>query len=143
MDGIPGITAPLNVFPDETIEGQRGLLKHFLLNDRRRVLTVDTTGEVVMWDLLKCIPVKSFGERHLEDVAMEVNTMDSIANWCQVDIRTGKLACVLEESYCFDAEIYADEADIEETLEFKDDQRSTVNLTSSSCAWLTAESQHG
>ncbi|KAF8533140.1 hypothetical protein BDD12DRAFT_866837 [Trichophaea hybrida] len=123
MDGNPGIPVPLNVFPDETIEGQRGLLKHFLLNDRRRVLTVDTTGEVVMWDLLKCIPVKSFGERHLEDVAMEVNTMDSIANWCQVDIRTGKLACVLEESYCFDAEIYADEADIEETLEFKDDQR--------------------
>jgi WD repeat-containing protein 48 len=124
MDGDSGTTIPLNDLPDETVEGQRGLLKHFLLNDRRRVLTVDTAGEVVMWDLLSCIPIKSFGERHLEDVAMEVNTMDSIANWCQVDIRTGKLACVLEENCCFDAEVYADEADIKEKLEFKDDQRS-------------------
>lgn len=123
MEGDPGVTVPYNEIPDETIEGQRGLVKHFLLNDRRRVLTVDTAGEVVMWDLLKCVPIKSFGERHLEDVAMEVNTTDSIANWCQVDTRTGKLACVLEENYCFDAEMYADEADIEEKLEFRDDQR--------------------
>lgn len=126
MEGDPGIIIPMNDKPSETIEGQRGLLKHFLLNDRRRVLTVDTAGEVVMWDLLKCILIKSFGERHLEDVAMEVNTMDSIANWCQVDTRTGKLACVLEENYCFDAEMYADEAEIEGDHEFKDDQRSKI-----------------
>jgi hypothetical protein len=30
----------------------------------------------------------------------------------------------LEENCCFDAEVYADEADIKEKLEFKDDQRS-------------------
>jgi WD repeat-containing protein 48 len=120
----PGTMMPANEFPDETIEGQRGLLKHFLLNDRRRVLTVDTAGEVVMWDLLRCVPMKFFGARHLEDVAAEINTTHSIANWCQVDTRTGRLACVLEENYCFDAEMYADEADIEEQLDFRDDQRS-------------------
>ena len=77
-----------------------------------------------MWDLLKCIPIKSFGKRHLEDVAAEVNTVESVANWCQIDTRTGRLACVLEENYCFDAEIYADEAGVEEAVEFRDDQRS-------------------
>jgi WD repeat-containing protein 48 len=139
MEGDPGVTVPYNESPDETIEGQHGLVKHFLLNDRRRVLTVDTAGEVVMWDLLKCVPIKSFGERHLEDVAMEVNPTDSIANWCQVDTRTGKLACVLEENYCFDAEMYADEADIEERLEFRDDQRSWTPLPPvfSNKPWLT------
>lgn len=39
--------------PDFTIEGQNGLIKHHLLNDRRRVLTLDTAGEVVLWDLLQ------------------------------------------------------------------------------------------
>jgi WD repeat-containing protein 48 len=39
--------------PIETIEGQNGLIKHILLNDRKRVLTLDTAGEVILWDLLK------------------------------------------------------------------------------------------
>ena len=124
LDADPGVLVPVNDLPDETIEGQHGLIKHFLLNDRRRVLTLDTAGEVMLWDLLKCMPVKSFGKRHLEDVAAETNTVESVANWCQIDTRTGRLACVLEENYCFDAEMYADEADIEDAVEFKDDQRS-------------------
>lgn len=44
---------PIHQLPAETIEGQFGLLKHQLLNDRRRVLTLDTAGEVLMWDLIK------------------------------------------------------------------------------------------
>jgi len=47
------ITTPLYDLPDETIEGQNGLIKHVMLNDRRRILTLDTAGEVTMWDLLK------------------------------------------------------------------------------------------
>ena len=39
--------------PEETIQGQNGLIKHVMLNDRKRVLTQDTAGEVVLWDLLK------------------------------------------------------------------------------------------
>ena len=46
-------TIPYHDLPDETIEGQNGLIKHVMLNDRRRVLTLDTAGEVTMWDLLK------------------------------------------------------------------------------------------
>jgi WD repeat-containing protein 48 len=48
-----GVVIPMNGLPDETIEGQHGLIKHEMLNDRRRVLTLDTAGEVVLWDLLK------------------------------------------------------------------------------------------
>lgn len=112
--------------PDFTIEGQNGLIKHHLLNDRRRVLTLDTAGEVILWDLLHCVPIKSFGKRHLEDVVPEVNTRESVAHWCAVDTRTGSLTCVLEENYCFDAELYADELELEENIEFREDQR--INL---------------
>ena len=44
---------PIHHLPEDTIEGQHGLIKHVMLNDRRRVLTLDTAGEIVMWDILK------------------------------------------------------------------------------------------
>ena len=74
------------------------------------------------------VPIQSFGKRHLEDVTPEVNTMESVANWCGVDTRTGRLAVVLEENYCFDSEIYADELELEEPIVFREDQRSMFCL---------------
>ncbi|EPS36103.1 hypothetical protein H072_10520 [Dactylellina haptotyla CBS 200.50] len=121
-----GDTTPIYEQPDETIEGQNGLIKHILLNDRRRVLTVDSAGDVLEWDLVKCTVLKKWGKRHIEDVQREINPRENIANWCQVDTRTGRLACVLEENYCFDAEMYADEVESEEKIEFRDDHR--INL---------------
>lgn len=121
-----GIMTPYHQLPNETIEGQNGLIKHVLLNDRRRVLTLDTAGEVTMWDLLTCLPIKSFGKRHLEDVTPEVNPIEAVANWCGVDTRTGRLAVILEENYCFDAEMYADEWALDDPSAFRDDQR--INL---------------
>ena len=120
------IVTPYHQLPDETIEGQNGLIKHVLLNDRRRVLTLDTAGEVTMWDLLTCLPIKSYGKRHLEDVTPEVNNIEAVANWCGVDTRTGRLAVILEENYCFDAEMYADDWALDDHSSFREDQR--INL---------------
>jgi len=117
------VSQPVRDQPDYAIEGQNGLIKHVMLNDRRRVLTLDMAGEVLMWDLLKCVPIKSFGKRHIEDVQAEVATNGTVANWCQVDTRTGSVTVVLEENNCFDAEMYADELDLDEDVEFRDDQR--------------------
>lgn len=47
---------PIHRLPEETIEGQNGLVKHKLLNDRRRVLTLDTAGDVLLWDLIRVSP---------------------------------------------------------------------------------------
>ncbi|KAG9232216.1 WD repeat protein-like protein [Amylocarpus encephaloides] len=126
VDPDIGIIIPIHALPEETIEGQHGLVKHKLLNDRRTALTLDTAGDVLLWDLLECVPIRSFGKRHLEDVEPEVNTMEAVAPWCSIDTRTGRLAVVLEEYNCFDAETYADELHLEEPVEFRDDQR--INL---------------
>ncbi|QSZ35922.1 hypothetical protein DSL72_007044 [Monilinia vaccinii-corymbosi] len=126
LDPDLGLIVPIHALPEETIEGQHGLVKHKLLNDRRRVLTLDTAGDVLLWDLLKCMPVQSFGKCHLEDVEPEVNTMEAVAPWCSLDTRTGRLAVVLEEYNCFDAEMYADELEVKDDVEFKEDQR--INL---------------
>lgn len=52
-DPVVTIAEPVYQLPEETIEGQFGLVKHRLLNDRRRVLTLDTAGDVLLWDLIK------------------------------------------------------------------------------------------
>jgi len=64
----------------------------------------------------------------LEDVAPEVNTTESVANWCAVDTRTGRLACLLDENYCFDAEMYADELESADQAEYREDQRSKYDV---------------
>ena len=52
-----------------------------------------------------------------------INTPESIAHWCSVDTRTGRLACILEENICFEAELYADELIECQGGPYKDDQR--------------------
>ncbi|KAI9728169.1 MAG: hypothetical protein M1828_004630 [Chrysothrix sp. TS-e1954] len=121
-----GNPVPIRSVPVETIEGQNGLIKNMLLGDRRHVLTLDTAGDVTMWDLIQCIPVRNFGKQHLDDVAAKFQTQHAVANWCAVNTSIGALTCTLEENHCFDAEMYADELAGIENTDFKQDQR--VNL---------------
>ena len=44
---------PCNSNPDMVIAGSRGLVRAVLLNDRMHALTVDTTGEVAVWDIVR------------------------------------------------------------------------------------------
>jgi WD repeat-containing protein 48 len=44
---------PLLSAPESVIRGERGLVRSVVLNDRTNVLTVDTEGEVAVWDLVR------------------------------------------------------------------------------------------
>lgn len=63
----------------------------------------------------------------------QVNTREAVAPWCSIDLSSGNLTVVLEQYNCFDAEVYADELELDEPVEFREDQRSTYtcceNLT--------------
>ncbi|KAI2641997.1 WD repeat-containing protein [Xylaria nigripes] len=120
---LPAIQ-PIHHLPEETIEGQNGLVKHKLLNDRRRVLTLDTAGDVLLWDLIRCEVIQRFGKRHLEDVEPEVNTLEAVMSWCSIHTSSGNLTVTLDPTTCFDAEMYADELTLEEPVDFREDQRS-------------------
>ncbi|WEW60963.1 hypothetical protein PRK78_006451 [Emydomyces testavorans] len=117
---------PVRAQPEETIEGKHGIIKHMMLNDRTRALTKDTAGEVVLWDLLRCVPMESFGKGHLDDIAPKLNSTKAIANWCTLHTRTGKLSVILEPHRCFDGEMYVDEAGFPDLSQFREDQR--INL---------------
>ncbi|KAI1388425.1 WD40 repeat-like protein [Hypoxylon trugodes] len=125
-DPVVPTIEPIHHLPEETIEGQNGLVKHKLLNDRRRVLTLDTAGDVLLWDLIRCEVIQRFGKKHLEDVEPEVNTLEAVAPWCSIETSSGNLTVILEPFNCFDAEMYADELVLAEPVEFREDQR--INL---------------
>lgn len=57
-------------------------------------------------------------------MASEVNTTETIAHWCTLDVRSGRLSVILEPHRCFDAEVYADEAELPNSSDFREDQRS-------------------
>lgn len=44
---------PFNSNPDIVITGSRGLVRAVLLNNRMHALTVDTVGEVAVWDIVR------------------------------------------------------------------------------------------
>lgn len=44
---------PLRLEPDEVIHGDHGLVRCIMLNDRVHALTVDTAGEVAVWDVVR------------------------------------------------------------------------------------------
>lgn len=57
---------PLRLEPDEVIHGEHGLVRCVMLNDRVHALTVDTAGEVAVWDVVRGVCLGRFPS---EDVA--------------------------------------------------------------------------
>ena len=145
---------PLVNHPDDIIHGDHGLVRSAILNDRIHALTVDTTGEVAVWNIVRgsCLgrfssadvasasfcgstSGKSAGstEREyspreaLEAVRERIEGEAVVSHWATVDTKTGVLSVHLNER-CFDAEIYGDEAGYGLERHFADDFRCTSVL---------------
>ncbi|KAH8920734.1 hypothetical protein BT69DRAFT_390505, partial [Atractiella rhizophila] len=67
----------------------------------------------------------SQGKEALRFVKERIEGEGTTTTFCTVDCRTGRLSVHLEESRCFDAEVYADECGLDPSIltSFKDDQR--------------------
>lgn len=148
-----GLITPIFEEPENIIEGEHGLIKHTLLNNRRMAVTEDKCGEVALWDIIKvrwadidcksghtfvvddcclttflssiqCIQLETFSGRKMDDVVNELNTIESVPTWCTIDTRIGALTIHLDEARCFDAEVYLDEIEETPDPERPDDLRS-------------------
>ncbi|KAI0094173.1 hypothetical protein BDY19DRAFT_6668 [Irpex rosettiformis] len=142
---------PLHSVPDEVIHGDHGLVRCAILNDRVHALTVNTVGEVAVWDLIRgsclgrfskddiveagmCESTKSEGSEQevdrspreaLDAVKERIEGEAVVASWASVDTKTGLLTVHLNER-CFEAEIYADEAGFGHDRHFSDEARINV-----------------
>ncbi|KAF5357720.1 hypothetical protein D9758_007423 [Tetrapyrgos nigripes] len=126
---------PLNREPDSVIGGDNGFVRSIVLNDRVHALTVDISGEVAVWDIVRCICAGKYsredvatasmrgsrdgsdsgrGEREhspreaLESVRERIEGEAVVLPWAAADTKGGLLTIHLNEK-CFDAEVYADE----------------------------------
>jgi len=55
-----GLITPIFEEPENIIEGEHGLIKHTLLNNRRMAVTEDKCGEVAVWDIIKVFKERTF-----------------------------------------------------------------------------------
>jgi WD repeat-containing protein 48 len=140
--------APLYTAPDDIITGDHGLIRSTILNDRIHALTVDTSGEVAVWDIVRCTCKGRFpyedvaaashrgstpggssgGEKgrspreSLETVRELIEGEAVVAPWCTTDTKAGLLAVHMNER-CFEAEIYADEVGFANDRHFGDESK--------------------
>lgn len=146
---------PLRQKPDAVILGSHGLVRSSMLNDRRHVITIDSTGSVMLWDIVKGVCIGDFDREEVEKAALESNlipytfmrkwrpeqtpgdTLEVVKEriegqgvtplWCSAETRSGALTVHIEEARCFEAEFYIDEfVDCLDTANFKEDQRGQV-----------------
>ncbi|CAG8551256.1 9536_t:CDS:10 [Racocetra fulgida] len=74
-------------------------------------------------DIEDPIPVRGSPDSIIKEVFKELNTIEYIPTWCEVDTRIGALTVHLDERNCFDAEAYADELNLPEGADIREDQR--------------------
>jgi len=143
---------PLYSAPDDIVRGDYGLVRSIILNDRIHALTVDISGEVAVWDIVRGMCLGRYSredvtaanrsgstagsnnsERErspreaLEAVRERIEGEAVVLTWSTVDTKTGVLTVHLTDK-CFEAEIYADEAGFGPDRRFSDDQRCTQFL---------------
>ncbi|KAL5500915.1 hypothetical protein ACEPAH_9302 [Sanghuangporus vaninii] len=74
-DVAPDAT-PLVSEPDFIIEGEHGLVRGTIMNDRIHALTVDTAGIVAVWDIVRCLCLGIFTKEDVRNAIASINSAD-------------------------------------------------------------------
>ncbi|KEH43052.1 putative transcription factor WD40-like family [Medicago truncatula] len=98
--------------PILTIPGIPAIVQHEVLNNKRHVLTKDTSGSVKLWEITKGIAIEDYGKVPFDKKKEELFEMVSIPAWFTVDTRLGSLSVHLDTPQCFAAEMYSQELNI-------------------------------
>ncbi|KAJ6591528.1 hypothetical protein DFH09DRAFT_1306267 [Mycena vulgaris] len=135
-----------------TLRGEKGLVRALVLSDRVHAVSVDTGGEVGVWDLVRGVCVGVFGREAvgwggecapgagegagagagewspreaLERVRERIEGEAIVAPWATVDTKAGVLAVHLTER-SFESEIYADEVGYAGDRRFNDEAKLNI-----------------
>ncbi|XP_021619259.1 WD repeat-containing protein 48 isoform X2 [Manihot esculenta] len=107
-------STPVPVYKEPTlsIPGTSAIVQHEILNNRRHVLTKDTTGSVKLWEITRGVVVEDYGKVSFEEKKEQLFEMVSIPGWFTVDTRLGSLSIHLDTPQCFSAEMYSADLNI-------------------------------
>ncbi|KAL9653428.1 hypothetical protein ABK040_002064 [Willaertia magna] len=105
------ITQPKNI-----IKGSPAIIKHHILNDRKKVLAKDTEGRIILYDITTGKIIYDYGlskDENAFDLKVKEFTekeIISVRNWFTIERKLGCLEVVLNPNDCFNAENYAIES---------------------------------
>lgn len=104
----------------------RSIIAKRMLNNKRSMVVLYYNGDIKIWDVFICRVTKSYPSktgstrrltddelkertREMDLIVQENQTLDTFSNWCEVEIRSGKLLVTLRETSVANVEIYYDE----------------------------------
>lgn len=94
-----------------------------MLNNKRWIVALYLNGDIKLWDIFVCRVIREwpYGASTLtpdqqkdrlaalDDIFHDYHSMDTFSNWCEVEIKSGKLLVLLLETLFANVEIYYDE----------------------------------
>eukprot|EP01083_Nonionella_stella_P289738 985959_1 len=84
------------------IEGVSPIFRVAVLSDGFHILSLDRSGSVVLWDVIKGIVVRDYGTKEqFDDVFKSLQLIKSVPSWFSVSLRLGTICIKLEERTCF------------------------------------------
>ena len=93
------IRKPLNISPKMRIkgkmpqiyvEGYPRIIKAVMLNNKRHVLTENSSKTKILVDIIACSIIKKYDSTILfEDILTQLNSKVWVASWCSLEIKTG------------------------------------------------------
>ncbi|CAA2969292.1 WD repeat-containing 48-like [Olea europaea subsp. europaea] len=136
-------STPVPVYrePSLSIPGIPGIVQHEILNNKRHVLTKDTTGSVKLWEITRGVVIENYGEVSFEQKKEDLFEMVSIPSWYSVDSRLGSLSVHLETPQCFSAEMYSADLNIAGKPEEDKVNLAHETLKGLLACWLTKRKQ--
>ncbi|EGV60536.1 hypothetical protein PSN45_001704 [Yamadazyma tenuis] len=119
---IPFHKAPIKRYPFTP----KSIIAKRLFNNKRSMLVLYLNGDISIWDIFICKKTKTFKfessspvemtsellKKRLKDmdnIFQEYQTTDTLNNWCEVEIKSGKLFVTLSETTFNNVEVYYDE----------------------------------
>ena len=149
---IAADAVPLHTAPESTIPGDSGLIRCIILNDRIHALTVDTSGQVAVWDIVRGVCKGRFTKEDvssacvrstntsrngsaasqedrqcrpreaLETVRELIEGEAVVSTWATADTKSGVLTIHLNDK-CFESEVYADDVGFRGDKHFNDESK--------------------
>ena len=96
--------------PSCTIAGTSWIVQHHLLHNRVHLLTRDNSDSVDLWNIAAAKKIASFGKINFDAKVSELNAQTGVLPaWCSVEIKTGGIVVVVDESDALACWTYASE----------------------------------
>lgn len=106
---------PQQTAPELQIAGAASIKQHRTLNDKRHVLTKDTSENIALYDVLAAKKVQDFPGRTFDDVITEYSKTIFIPSWFTVDCKSGMLQITLDELDVFSSWLSIKDAGFDDT----------------------------